>query len=306
MRHRSTRSLWRPRHARDDRRPGAGTIESSVQRNAPVAAGASNQTHATTEERCVPTISARDTFTFASLLSCGWSRTPPSTSSRLRYLAPPFRRESRGTGLAAHAGTLSVGLRICPGWRLVGFLDLSGGDLGDVDGAGDRVGWSPLALRSFRHLGSLPHSGVKIDKSQTTTLPMSVMVDIVFPFRKMSTKPDHGQLADGADSGCPSALVELRDDAADSSAATARQELHNSARPGAARLAPGWDDARWVRCIDNRSRRVGRGVHPLAHGLSGRVGAARSRQIVGYANAIVPELAARFVRAFVEPVRDTQ
>jgi DNA (cytosine-5)-methyltransferase 1 len=45
-------------------------------------------------------------------------------------------------------------------------------------------------------------------------------------------------------------------------------------------------------CLDGKSRRVESGTFPLAHGLSGRVGLLR-----GYGNAIVPQVAAEFIRA---------
>ena len=44
-----------------------------------------------------------------------------------------------------------------------------------------------------------------------------------------------------------------------------------------------------------KARRIESGTFPLAHGVSGRVGLLR-----GYGNAIVPELAEIFVRAYLE------
>jgi len=51
----------------------------------------------------------------------------------------------------------------------------------------------------------------------------------------------------------------------------------------------------WLPCADGKARRVGAGILPLAHGIPGRVG-----QIRAYGNAIVPQVAAEFVRAFME------
>ena len=64
---------------------------------------------------------------------------------------------------------------------------------------------------------------------------------------------------------------------------------------------PSWDDFDLVRCVEptkepgrfvEKWRRVEPGTLPLAHGIPGRVGLLR-----GYGNAIVPEVAAAFVRA---------
>lgn len=75
-----------------------------------------------------------------------------------------------------------------------------------------------------------------------------------------------------------------------------------------------WSDSAIVECTDGTQRRVGRGVFPLAHGipktmgrgqpeLSSMVRRARSNRtgrLKGYGNAIVPQVAAEFVRAFME------
>lgn len=89
----------------------------------------------------------------------------------------------------------------------------------------------------------------------------------------------------------------------------------------------GWADFDLIPCLDGKSRRVESGTFPLAHGLprgvdedlarlcalAGMAGdvrelrsnlkqAKRNRvgQLKGYGNAIVPQLAAEFVRAFME------
>ena len=50
-------------------------------------------------------------------------------------------------------------------------------------------------------------------------------------------------------------------------------------------------------CRDGKARRIEPGIQPLAHGVSARVGRLR-----GYGNAIVPQVAATFVMAFMETV----
>lgn len=56
-----------------------------------------------------------------------------------------------------------------------------------------------------------------------------------------------------------------------------------------------WDDVIHIPCRDGRYRPVKPGVRLLAHGVSGRVA-----QLRGLGNAIVPQVAAEFVSAFME------
>ena len=68
--------------------------------------------------------------------------------------------------------------------------------------------------------------------------------------------------------------------------------------------ATGWDDFDLVRCVEptkepgrfvEKWRRTQPGIQPLAHGLPARVGRLR-----GYGNAIVPQLATKFITAYLE------
>ena len=59
-----------------------------------------------------------------------------------------------------------------------------------------------------------------------------------------------------------------------------------------------WGDFYLVRCRDGKTRRVGSGIRPLAHGVPARMGKLRA-----YGNAIVPEVAERFIRAYLEACR---
>lgn len=58
-----------------------------------------------------------------------------------------------------------------------------------------------------------------------------------------------------------------------------------------------WSDFRIIHCLDGKARRIGTGIQPLAHGVPGRVGLLR-----GYGNAIVPQVAAEFIRACDESI----
>jgi len=56
-----------------------------------------------------------------------------------------------------------------------------------------------------------------------------------------------------------------------------------------------WSRADWIPCRDGKWRPVEPGTFPLAHGVSNRVGRLRA-----YGNAIVPQVAAEVIRAFLE------
>ena len=55
-----------------------------------------------------------------------------------------------------------------------------------------------------------------------------------------------------------------------------------------------WSDADWLGCRDGKFRPVEPGTSPLANGIPARVGRLR-----GYGNAVVPQVAAEFVKAFM-------
>lgn len=60
-----------------------------------------------------------------------------------------------------------------------------------------------------------------------------------------------------------------------------------------------WSDADWLGCRDGKFRPVRSGSSPLANGIPARVGRLR-----GYGNAIVPQAAAEFIKAFGIPVEN--
>jgi DNA (cytosine-5)-methyltransferase 1 len=56
-----------------------------------------------------------------------------------------------------------------------------------------------------------------------------------------------------------------------------------------------WSDCDWIPCRDGKARPVEPGTFPLAHRVPARVGRLR-----GYGNAIVPQVAAEVVRAYMD------
>lgn len=61
-----------------------------------------------------------------------------------------------------------------------------------------------------------------------------------------------------------------------------------------------WSDADWLGCRDGKFRPVEPGTFPLANGVPARVGRLR-----GYGNAIVPQVAAEFITAFMGAAGET-
>ena len=59
-----------------------------------------------------------------------------------------------------------------------------------------------------------------------------------------------------------------------------------------------WSNSVWIPCADGKARRIEPESFPLAHGIPGRVGLLR-----GYGNAIVPQVAAEFIKAYEECVK---
>lgn len=60
-----------------------------------------------------------------------------------------------------------------------------------------------------------------------------------------------------------------------------------------------WSDADWLGCRDGKFRPIEPGTFPLANGIPARVGRLR-----GYGNAIVPQVAAEFIKAFMGVVNE--
>ena len=62
-----------------------------------------------------------------------------------------------------------------------------------------------------------------------------------------------------------------------------------------------WGDLEWIACADGKARPTQPGIHPLADGILGRVG-----QLRAYGNAIVPPLAAVFIKASMEAMKEAE
>jgi len=91
---------------------------------------------------------------------------------------------------------------------------------------------------------------------------------------------------------------------------------HDESQQSATERTGGWSDFRIVHCRDGKARRISAqsGDEPLAHGIPRNVGqllpglagmakaARRNRvgRLRGYGNAIVPQIAAEFLRAYME------
>lgn len=73
------------------------------------------------------------------------------------------------------------------------------------------------------------------------------------------------------------------------------QECGGQVHPGSGCVAGFWSDAIWLPCRDGKERPAKPSIFPLAHGLPGRVG-----QFRAYGNAIVPQVGAEFVKAYME------
>ena len=74
------------------------------------------------------------------------------------------------------------------------------------------------------------------------------------------------------------------------------EQVGDAGQPRRRSNAPGfWGAFDVVPCADGKARRIESGTFPLAHGVPGRVGKLRA-----YGNAIVPQVAAGFIEAFLE------
>lgn len=71
--------------------------------------------------------------------------------------------------------------------------------------------------------------------------------------------------------------------------------MRHSQGGGRHAIGASWARFEVVHCRDGKARRFEPGSFPLAHGVPGRVGLLR-----GYGNAIVPQVAAEFIQAFLE------
>lgn len=76
---------------------------------------------------------------------------------------------------------------------------------------------------------------------------------------------------------------------------TSRGTAASPAGQGCPAGATAWGDFRWVECHDGKARRVQPGLQPLGNGFPARVGRLRA-----YGNAIVPQVAAEVIAAYLD------
>lgn len=112
------------------------------------------------------------------------------------------------------------------------------------------------------------------------------------------------QLADAMHPGRPEGRPEPRDGqtagrSGDGVEHTESEQVGLSRRAWQSGSAAPWSDLLWLPCTDGKQRPTQPGIFPLAHGVSGRVAKLRAA-----GNAIVPQVAAAFIRASVEEMRD--
>lgn len=80
-----------------------------------------------------------------------------------------------------------------------------------------------------------------------------------------------------------------------------------------------WSDYTWLQCADGKQRPIKPGISPLAHGIPGDVvqggdtsipvnetQETRRMRLHGYGNAIVPQVAAVFIKAFMDARREVE
>ena len=114
--------------------------------------------------------------------------------------------------------------------------------------------------------------------------------------------PGLGEQRRGEPIPAQQSAAELRGNAGDQGLEHASSDGRKQRRPESSggSIAGGcglgfWSTFDLLPCADGKSRRIEPGSFPLAHGIPGRVGLLR-----GYGNAIVPQVAAEFIKAFVD------
>ena len=128
----------------------------------------------------------------------------------------------------------------------------------------------------------------------------------------LGERPVYGGAGDVADAGRPRLPARERDDVRGEG--RRREGGAVEQRDGAS--SP-WDSVEWLACRDGKARPTQPGLFPLAHGAPARVGrlragssdekevltySSRVGMLRGYGNAIVPQVAAAFIRAFIDTV----
>jgi DNA (cytosine-5)-methyltransferase 1 len=121
--------------------------------------------------------------------------------------------------------------------------------------------------------------------------------------RQHRQQPEDGGAGRLADAGCPERGPLDAGRRTEADGRRGRQEATGHAGIGGPRF---WNHCEWLPCADGKARRVEPGLQPLVDGVpfrlaDGRTGStSRAKALRGIGNAIVPAVAALFVRAFLE------
>lgn len=172
-------------------------------------------------------------------------------------------------------------------------------------GLADANGWHASAerqQRSWQH-GQQPQDG------GTGLLEHAASEQVGLPRRARLAGSAAGELGDTDDTRSQGRIVHAeRAGELVARPSGVADELANTLPAGRAERWPlagngstagrGWSDCDWLPCRDGKARPVEPGTFPLAHGIPGRVGRLRA-----YGNAIVPQVAAQFIGAYLDGER---
>lgn len=209
----------------------------------------------------------------------------PHIRQRLYWMADAeSERRATGTGNGGELGVSGGG-----GRRDVGF----DGGLGDADSTGrERRGLSDGERRSQRALGATNGDADGLEHAASDGR-----------FERRAESSGRGVECGRGSRGMGDAeLDNVGRDAGSTFSAEGESDserVEHGAIGNESRLSGAtsdfWSCFDLIHCTDGKTRRVESGIRPLAHGVSGRVGLLR-----GYGNAIVPHVAAAFVKAYLD------
>jgi len=145
------------------------------------------------------------------------------------------------------------------------------------DASGERCGEAGHSKRPQAGAANVPAGSSSIDK----------LADAGSVEQRRLSSLGREEVAETRGDGTPSRMAD-----SEHAERGTEHEKHGSASRG---NRPGWGGGSSVACRDGKTRRIEPGITPLVDGLPGRVGLLR-----GYGNAIVPQVAAAFIEAYLE------